>query len=399
RKAEKWADQGLRILGVASKEQGNLKEKKEFFWLGLAGIMDPIRKDAKEAIVSAQKAGIKIKIVTGDYRKTAERVAANLGFEFGPQNVLEGSELEAISESELEKKIGEIVIFSRVAPHQKQKIVKVLQDAGEVVAMTGDGVNDALALKKADIGVAVGSASEVAREAGDLILLDNNFKTIVAAVEEGRLIFSNIKKVVSYVLSNSFIEIFLIFGSIVLKLPYPLTIVQILWLHLICDGPPDIILGFEPREKDLMQQRPENLQKENILSGTMKFLIFGISFIVGSLCLFLFWYVLKKWGDLAFSRTLIFATVAVVDLVYIFSFKNLKKPIVKTENFFKNKLLFFGVLYGFLLTFAAIYLPALNRILGTEPLRAKHWLLVFSVAFAATLWAELVKIIYNRKNR
>jgi len=399
RKIEKWADEGLRILGAAFKEKGNLKEKKEFSWLGLIGIIDPIRKDVKEAILSAQEAGIKIKIVTGDYRKTAERVAANLGFKLNPKNVLEGQELEVISEEELKKKIDDIIIFSRVAPHQKQKIVKVLQEKGEVVAMTGDGVNDALALKKADIGVALGSASEVAKEAADLILLDNNFKTIIAAVEEGRLIFSNIKKVVSYVLSNSFVEIFLIFGSIILNLPYPLTIVQILWLHLICDGPPDIILGFEPKEKDLMKERPENLQRESILSNSMKFLILGISFIVGILCLLLFRHNLEKSGDLVFTRTLIFTTVAVVDLIYVFSFKNLKKPIYKTENFFQNKLLFLGVLYGFSLTFVAIYLPVLNRILGTQPLRPFHWLVVFSVSLITTLWAELVKVIFNQKHR
>jgi len=396
---EEWADEGLRVLGVAFKDKGNLKEKKGFFWLGLIGIIDPIRKDVKEAILDAQKAGIKIKIVTGDYRKTAERLAINLGFKLEAKNVLDGQDLEVISERELKEKIDDIIIFSRVSPHQKQKIIKVLQEKKETVAMTGDGVNDALALKKADIGIAVENASEVAKEAGDLILLDNNFKTIIAAVEEGRLIFSNIKKVVGYVLSNSFVEIFLIFGSIILNLPYPLTIVQILWLHLICDGPPDIILSFEPKEKDLMKERPQNIQKESILSNPMKLLIFGISFIVGLLCLFLFWYTLKKTGDLTFGRTLIFTTVAVVDLIYIFSFKNLRKPILKTDNFFQNKFLFLGVLYGFLLTSAAIYLPILNRILGTQPLKPIHWLLVLSVALIATLWAELVKIIYNKKRR
>lgn len=395
-KIEQWADNGLKVLGLAGKEKGDLKEKKEFSWLGLIAIEDPIRKEAKEAINIVQEAGIKVKIVTGDYRKTAERVAINLGFKLGPQNIIEGGELEAISEEELKRKIDDIVLFTRVTPRQKQKIIKVLQEKGEIVAMTGDGVNDAPALKKADIGVAVGSASEVAKEASDLILLDNNFKTIVAAVEEGRLIFSNIKKVVAYVLSNSFVEIFLIFGSMLFNLPYPLTVVQILWLHLICDGPPDIVLGFEPKEKDLMKEKPQNLQKESILSDYMKFLIFGISFIVGFLCLFFFWYVLKKSGDLTFSRTLIFAAVAVVDLVYIFSFKNLKKSIFRTENFFKNKLLFLGVAYGFLLTFAAIYLPALNRILGTMPLRPVHWLFILGIALVTTLWTEIIKMIFNK---
>ena len=398
-KIEEWADDGLKVLGLARKERGDLKEKKEFSWLGSVAIEDPIRKEAKEAINTVREAGIKVKIVTGDYRKTAERIAINLGFKLEPQNVLEGGELETISEAELRKKIDDIALFTRITPHQKQKIVKVLQEKGEIVAMTGDGVNDAPALKKADIGVAVGDASDVAKEASDLILLDNNFKTIVAAVEEGRLIFSNIKKVVGYVLSNSFVEIFLIFGSLLFNLPYPLTIVQILWLHLICDGPPDIVLGFEPKEKDLMKEKPQNLQKESILPNSMKFLIFGISFIVGFLCLFFFWYVLKESQDLILSRTLIFTAVAVVDLVYIFSFKNLKKPIFRTENFFKNKLLFLGVAYGFLLTFAAIYLPSLNRILGTMPLRPLHWLLILGIALVTTLWTETVKMIFNRPAR
>ena len=398
-KIEEWADDGLKVLGLARKERGDLKEKKEFSWLGSVAIEDPIRKEAKEAINTVQEAGIKVKIVTGDYRKTAERIAINLGFKLEPQNVLEGGELETISEAELRKKMDDITLFTRVTPHQKQKIVKVLQEKGEIVAMTGDGVNDAPALKKADIGVAVGDASDVAKEASDLILLDNNFKTMVAAVEEGRLIFSNIKKVVGYVLSNSFVEIFLIFGSLLFNLPYPLTIVQILWLHLICDGPPDIVLGFEPKEKDLMKEKPQNLQKESILPNSMKFLIFGISFIVGFLCLFFFWYVLKESQDLILSRTLIFTAVAVVDLVYIFSFKNLKKPIFRTENFFKNKLLFLGVAYGFLLTFAAIYLPSLNRILGTMPLRPLHWLLILGIALVTTLWTETVKMIFNRPAR
>ncbi len=398
-KIENWADEGLKILGIAFKGKGVLKEKKEFSWLGLIAIEDPIREEAKEAINTVREAGIKVKIVTGDYRKTAERIAINLGFKLEPQNVLEGGELEIISEAELRKKIDDIILFTRVTPRQKQKIIKVLQEKGEIVAMTGDGVNDAPALKKADIGVAVGDASDVAKEASDLILLDNNFKTIVAAVEEGRLIFSNIKKVVGYVLSNSFVEIFLIFGSMLFNLPYPLTVVQILWLHLICDGPPDIVLGFEPKEKDLMKEKPQNLQKESILSNSMMFLIFGISFIVGFLCLFFFWYVLEESHDLTFSRTLIFTAVAVVDLVYIFSFKNLKKPIFRTENFFQNKLLFLGVVYGFLLTFAAIYLPALNRILGTVPLKPFHWLLIFGIAVVTTLWTETVKMIFNRSAR
>jgi len=392
---EKWADEGLRILGVAFKEKGDLKEKKEFFWLGLIGIADPIRKEAKEAILTARRAGIKVKIVTGDYRKTAERVAKNLGFKLEPKNILEGPELEVISEDELKKRIDDIILFTRVTPHQKQKIVKVLQEKEEVVAMTGDGVNDAPALKKANIGVVVGTASDVAKEAADLILLDNNFKTIVAACEEGRLIFSNIKKTVGYVLSNSFAEIALIFGAVLLNLPFPLTVVQILWIHLICDGPPDLMLAFEPKEKLLMAKTPKNIKKEEILSSFTKFLILAVSLAAGILSLFLFWRLGIREGNLNLGRTIAFATIASVSLVYIFAYKNLKKPIIETESFFQNKFMFDGVAYGFLLLFLAIYLPFFNKVLGTIPLRPFHWLLIFAVALFITLIVELVKIFSN----
>jgi len=157
----------------------------------------------------------------------------------------------------------------------------------------------------------------VAKESGDLILLDNNFKTIVAAIEEGRTIFANIKKVVAYILSNSFVEIFLIFGSLLLRLPYPLTIAQILWIHLICDGPPDIMLCFEQKERGIMRESPQNLQRESILSNPLKFLILSISLAVGLVCLLFFWFDLKTNNDLALARTLVFAAVAAVDLIYV----------------------------------------------------------------------------------
>jgi Ca2+-transporting ATPase len=398
-KIDHWASQGLRVVGAALKDSGGLKEKQGYIWLGLVGIEDPVREGIKEAILIAQEAGIKIKIVTGDYRKTAEKIATKLGFNLRPENILEGQELEKISDESLKRKIDDIILFTRVTPHQKLKIVKALQEKGEIVAMTGDGVNDAPALKKADIGVVVGSASDVAKEAGDLILIDSNFKTIVAACEEGRLILSNIKKVIGYVLSNSFAEIVLIFGAILLDLPSPLTVVQILWIHLICDGPPDIMLAFEPKEKMLMKEKPKDIKKESILPNFMIFLIFTISLITGLLSLLLFHYFFNQTENLNLARTISFAAIATVSLVYIFAFKNLKKLIIQTENFFQNKYLFFGILYGFFLIFLAIYLPRLNHILGTTPLRPFHWLLVFSVAFIVTFSIEASKLLHNEKTK
>jgi Ca2+-transporting ATPase len=397
-KIDIWADQGLRVVGAAFKDKENLKEKRDYSWVGLVGIQDPIRESAKDAILKAQEAGIKIKIVTGDYRKTAENVARQLGFLIGPENIMEGGQLEEISQEELAQKINSIFLFARILPHQKLKIVKALQAKGETVAMTGDGVNDAPALKAADIGVALGSGSEVAKEVSDLILLDNNFKTIEAAVEEGRLIYANIKKVVGYVLSNSFVEIVLIFGAIMAGLPTPLTIVQILWIHLICDGPPDIILGFERKEKGLMREKPKDIKKDEILSGYMKFLIFSVSLTAGLAALAFFWYFRSKTGNLELARTVAFAAIAAVDLIYVFSFKNLRSSIFRTGRFFDNKLLVLAVIYGFVLLFAAIYLPGLNRILGTKPLLAWHWLVVFGLGIGITLLIETVKALANKNS-
>jgi len=392
RKIAEWASEGLRLLAVALKKEGNLMEKKDYQWLGLVAINDPIRPEAKQAIQVAQKAGIKIKIITGDYRQTAERIAANLGFKLTMENIMEGQELESISEEELKSRIENIVLFTRVSPHQKLKIVRALQEKGEVVAMTGDGVNDAPALKQSDIGVVVGNASDVAKETGDLILLDSNFKTMVDTLEEGRLIFANLKKVVGYVLSNSFVEIILIFGAIVLNFSAPLTVVQILWINLICDGPPDIVLGFEAKEKGLMEKSPKSLREEEILSGPVKFSIVAVSITTGLLSLFLFLYFLRQSGNLDLARTIAFAAVSSVSLIYIFAFKSLEKSLLKT-NLWANKYLLAAVGYGFGLLFIAIYVPFFNRVLKTVPLGLTHWLLVLGVGIVATLIVEVVKYL------
>ena len=390
---EKLASRGLKVLGSAVKESGDLKIKKDFLWNGLCGIEDPLRVDARETIQKAIESGIKIKMVTGDYQKTAEEIGRQLGFEISESNSIDGDELEKLSEKELTRRVEKIIIFSRITPSQKLRIVNALQKNGEIVAMTGDGVNDAPALKKADIGVVMGSGTEVAKEAADLILLDGNFKTIVSAVEEGRRIFTNLKKVVAYVLSNSFVEIFLILGATILRIPAPLTIVQILWVHLICDGPPDIALGFEPKEFDLMKQRPQAIKKEKILPTRMRNIIVVISLLVGGLSLFIFYYYSIILNNLDLARSMVFATVATVDLIYVFAFKNLKRPIIKTEKFFKNKVLFLSVIYGFGLVFMGIYIPVFNKILGTVPLNLDQWLIVGGVGIIATLIVDLSKFL------
>lgn len=398
-KIDDYASLGLRVIGVAQKEGQEiniLKDKTNFTWLGFCAIEDPLRESALEAIKKAQLAGIEVKIVTGDYQKTAESIAKKLGLKTGKENILSGQDLEGISDEDLQKNIGKVSVFFRVSPHQKLKIVQALKSGGESVAMVGDGVNDALALKMADVGIVVGGATDVAKETSDLILLDGSFKTIIASIEEGRLAFSNIKKVVAYVLSNSFVEIVLIFGALLLKLPSPLIVAQILWLHLICDGPPDIALSFEKRDGFLMQKKPSDMAKEQILSKAMKFLIVGISLMVGGMALLIFWYLFSQQGNLDLARTVAFLVVGAVDLIYVFSFKNLEKPFFKVERFFANKWLLLSSVYGFGLLLAGTYISFLNKVLGTVPLPAKYWPLVFGVGILAVVLVEIVKFSAKR---
>jgi Ca2+-transporting ATPase len=196
-------------------------------------------------------------MITGDYRRTAERIGRNIGLFQDGGEILDGEVLARLDDRQLQELVCRTAIFARIWPHDKLRIVKMLQDCGEVIAMIGDGVNDVPALKRANIGVVVGSATDLAKETADLVLLDNNFRTGVAAVEEGRTIFANIRKVVAYTLSNSFAEVLTIFTAMMLHWPALMAVAQILWIHLICDGPSDIVLGFEPRENGIMDEPPK----------------------------------------------------------------------------------------------------------------------------------------------
>jgi len=393
---DNWAKSGLRVVGVAEKN-GDRKSKTGFAWTGLIGVKDPVRKSVFESIAKAKSAGIDIKIVTGDYLQTAMRVAKEVGLSIPENGYIEGDELEKLTAHELKDRIKGITLFARIAPIQKLKIIESLQANGEVVAMTGDGVNDAPALKKADIGIAVGSATDVAKSASDLILLDSDFKTIVSAVEEGRIIFSNIKKVVAYVLSNSFAEIILIMGALILNVPTPITIVQILWVHLICDGPPDIVLGFEPKETGIMNEKPRKLIKENILDISMIFLIIAISMTAGVVALLSFVHIYNG-QNLQLAQTIVFSIIGVIDLTYIFSYKDLKRSLFHM-NLLDNKYLLGAVVYGFILLFLGIYNTEVNQILGTEKMTINYWLYAGIASIITIMWVELVKYLSSRQNR
>jgi len=280
KKLDEMTREGLRVIGVAScilpaqvdklREQNDLPY--ELVFEGFVGLRDPLRDEVGETIRIAQEAGVRLVLITGDHKLTALAIAQEAGLAIGPSKVIEGKELDHMDDATLMRQVAEIDLFARVTPVHKLRIIAALQKRGDVVAMTGDGVNDAPALKRADIGMSLGSGTEVARSASDLVLLDNNFRTIVGAIEQGRIVFNNIRTVIVYLLSDSFSHVILITGAIFLNLPLPLLPAQILWSNLITDGPPNLALTQEPGDPSLMRRRPRK-KDEPLINFEMKVLI------------------------------------------------------------------------------------------------------------------------------
>jgi len=400
KKFEEEGRKGYRLIGFAFKEikkkrvtDGDIRDLK---CVGYLVFEDPVRQGVKEALEAVEQAGIKVKVITGDYRVTAEAVLKKLGIgekSLKTEQIMEGYELEKVSDEELKERIGKVVLFARINPEQKLKIVEALQKKGEVVAMTGDGVNDAPAVKKADIGIVVESASAVAKETADMVLMDSNFATIVAAVEEGRGIFVNLRKIILYLLSDSFAEVVLVLGSMALGMPLPITAAQILWVNLVDDGLPDFALTLEPKPADLMKHKPAGHKRE-LLDTEIKLLIVLISIVTGGLGLVVFWWYLKTTGDIMLARTVTFTMLGIDSLLYVFSCKSLKEPLWK-ENIFDNKWLIGAVLIGASFQLMAIYLPSLQTVLKTVALGVNEWGVILAGSLLVIGVIEGVKWRFN----
>jgi len=367
-------------------------------WLGIVVFDDPVRKSVGEALMQAKAAGIDVKIITGDYRSTALAVVDKLklrGESLDNDEIMDGEELERCSVSELERRVKEIKLFVRTTPQQKLKIVEALQAKGEVVAMTGDGVNDALALKKADIGVVVNEASDVSKEIADMVLLDNNFKTIVESVREGRVIYETLRKIIVYLLSSSFTELILVGASLIMGLPLPITAVQILWVNLAEDSLPNLALAFERNEPDVMKEGPRS-RGGAMLDREMKILIFVIGIATDLLLMALFLILFNKGIALDVIRTFVFVALGIDSLLYVFSVKTLNRNIWN-ENLVDNKFLLLAVLIGFILLISAVYFPPLQRILGTQPLVVWEWMLLLGLGIVEVGAVEAVKFAFLKK--
>lgn len=373
REVDKMASSGERVLGLAIREirgqkEFSLRERSNFQklrFLGTISFRDPLRLGAKEAIQKVRQAGVRTVIVTGDHRGTAEAVAEELGFHVDADEVIDGPELDAMSDVELKNKLPILKIVARVSPEGKLRIVKAFKEAGEVVAMTGDGINDAASLKEADIGVAMGSGTDVAKDVSDLVLLDDNFETIVAAIEEGRRILENIRKVIVYLTTSLFGELVIISGAILTGLSLPLTAIQILFINFIADTFPALALAFEDHIDYLMVKRQK--KSVSLFDKEMAFLTFLIG-LPTSILFFIFYYYLTTRGfDPALVKTALFAAFAGSSLLVIFAVRSLRQHVLSYSPF-SNPLLFIGVFLGFGAVFATVYWPPMQEIMGTVAL-------------------------------
>jgi P-type Ca2+ transporter type 2C len=395
--ADKMTERGLRILAVAEKNDHDFDVKKDLNKLdliGLIGIEDPLRPQAKDTVEELTKAGVRVVLVTGDHKNTAKNIALSAGIKT-KNGVLTGQDLDKMSDVELQNKIEMIDIFARVEPKHKIKIVNAWKSKNRSVAMIGDGVNDAPALKAADIGVALGSGSDVAHEISDMVLLDNNLSSIDAAVKEGRTIFENIRKIIVYLMTDSFGEIVLILGALSLGAPIPITALQILWINIVSDGLPYLGLTKEEPEEDIMLSPPRN-KKEFIINKEMMFIIIFVGIFTDIVLLGLFMFLLKTDLLLSHVRTIIFNTLSINSLFYIFSVRSLQKSIFKI-NFFSNKLILYSVLLGVIAQIIITYNPYLQKVLGTVSLSINEWGIIFSLSVLKIIGIEIVKHFFSKK--
>ena len=419
---EQMASDALRVLGLAYRDlPGDLSEyspetvEKELVFVGLQGMIDPPRDEVIVAMKHCKDAGIKAIMITGDHKLTATAVAKELGQLQGKEGskprVLTGMELDCMSDHQLEAVIEDVVVYARVSPEHKLRIVDAFKKKGEVVAMTGDGINDAPALKRADIGVAMGiTGTDVTKEASSMVLADDNFASIVAAVEEGRAIYDNIKKYLVYLISCNIAEVLILGGSFFIGLPLPLVAIQILWVNLTTDGLPALALGIDPPDPDIMKRPPRDPQESVFnrrIIALMAVMALNITFIIVPL---FYWY-LKSGGYYApgvseamkdeillKGQTIVLALMILFELVNAYNNRSDRHSLFKV-GFFKNRWLNWAVLSSVVLAVIVIQVPALDPVFHTSFLNAKDWIIVIVATLTIFPVVEITKWVLNRMEK
>lgn len=410
----------LRVLGVAYRmvrvipEQLDRAElESDLVFAGLIGMIDPARPEVSPALHTAARAGIRTVMITGDYPNTARAIAESIGLLRPGNQVLTGAQLETISDEQLKEEVKKTDVYARVSPEHKLRIVNALQANGEVVAMTGDGVNDAPAIKQADIGVSMGiTGTDVAKDTADMVLTDDNYVSIVSAVEQGRIIYSNIRKFVNFLISCNMAEIFIIFlptafgqlfirGLTTAQLS-PLAPIQLLWLNLVTDGAPALALSTEKGDPDIMKQQPRN-PKEPIINRQMLNVVVTQTIAKTTVTLLAFWLGLNFAGrpflqNIELAETMAFATLATSELLRAFTARSERFPVLKM-GIFSNKWMNYAVLASFILVMVVIYVPFLNPVFETVPLAWDQWKILLPLLVVPAVVDELVKWLTNRKRK
>ena len=395
RQNTKMARQALRVLAIAYSDTENLPPEtnsdaieNNLIFVGLVGMIDPPRTGVKEAVATCKKAGVKTIMITGDHIDTARAIAEELGILGAHGKCITGKELDRMSEEKLRNSIEDYRVFARVSPEHKVRIVKAFQSTGAVVAMTGDGVNDAPALKNADIGIAMGkNGTDVAKNAADMILTDDNFVTIVDAVKQGRTIFSNIRKAIHFLLATNIGEIVAIFMGLVLGLKAPLLAIQLLWINLITDSLPAIALGLEKPEKDIMNKPPIDAKK-GVFSGGLWGQIMVEGVMIGMLTLFAFSLGNSMFG-LEVGRSMAFVTLGLLELVHSFNIKS--GQTIFSKETFNNKYLLGALVIGSILQIGVIAVPGLATVFKVVPLDSEQWIYVIGISLLPIVVMEVQK--------
>ncbi len=396
------SSEGKRIIAVAYKPHAAEKIEKEdegtpaegqiedLVFLGLISFEDPIRDDVPDAIKQAKSAGVHVLMITGDNSNTASFVAKNAGIAEGHVRPVTGSDLDEMHDKGVVRAVTERNVFARILPSQKLRVSRLLRDQSEVVAMTGDGVNDAPALRSADIGVSVGSGTEVAKEASDLILLDDSFSIIVSAIEEGRRIIDNLKKIVAHLLSASFGEIFLIAGALVVSLPLPILPAQILWINIVEGGLLTFVFAFEPPAADVMKRDPREGRVQDLISTPIKWLIFASGTITGLAAFGLYTWLHSSGIALGNIRTIMFVVLTIDALLFTLSLKNFYQPLHKID-FTNNKILFVSLALSIAALLAALFIAPLRQLLSLTVLSGMDWMLLAGVGIFDLAVVEIAK--------
>jgi Ca2+-transporting ATPase len=393
--AQAMAGEALRVLGIASKPRATPETaERGMIFLGLAGMLDPPRPEAKAAIAVCAEAGIRPVMITGDHPITAQVVARELGLLRDGGRVVTGAELEEMADEHLQREVENISVYARVSPAHKLRVVSAWQSKGHIAAMTGDGVNDAPALKKADIGIAMGiTGTDVTKEAAAMTLIDDNFASIVAAVEEGRGVFGNIKKYLMYLLSSNVGEIGLMAGSALLGFPLPLTAVQILYVNLGTDGLPALALSADPPEKDLMKRKPRDTRTGIFTRPVVMLMVLGgIWSTLANLALFA--WALNSGRSLEESMTMTFVSLVLIQFFKAYSFRSDRHSVL--DKPFANKWLNTAILWEMALLMAIIYAPFLHDAFGTYYLPLVDWLIIAGIAATVVPVLELAKWMERR---